>query len=77
MTLLQEIHSLALPIIFTLNKVDQISSKGLVALLKSAQSYLDFAKYIPIVPIVATEGKGLEDMMKMVGLVQKENQKRV
>ena len=77
MTLLQEIHSLALPIIFALNKVDLVNPKGIDAMLKNTQSYLEFAKYIPIVPMIATEGKGIENVMKMVGILQKENQKRI
>ncbi|MDR2540457.1 MAG: GTP-binding protein [Candidatus Peribacteria bacterium] len=77
MTLLQEIHSLALPIIFALNKVDQVNPKGLEAMIRGAQSYLEFAKYIPIVPMVATKGQGIQEVMKMVGMLQKENTKRV
>ncbi|MDR3168538.1 MAG: GTP-binding protein [Candidatus Peribacteria bacterium] len=77
MTLLQEIHSLALPIIFALNKVDLVNPKGIEAMLRNTQAYLEFAKYLPIVPMIATTGQGVEDVMKMVGLLQKENQKRV
>lgn len=77
MTLLQEIHSLALPIIFALNKVDQVNPKGMEAMIRNAQSYLEFAKYIPIVPMVALEGKWIDDVMKMIGMLQKENQKRI
>jgi GTP-binding protein len=77
MTLLQEIHSLALPIIFVLNKVDQVNPKGMEAMIRNAQSYLEFAKYIPIVPMIALKGTGIDDMMKMIRMLQKENQKRV
>ncbi|MDR0370083.1 MAG: 50S ribosome-binding GTPase [Candidatus Peribacteria bacterium] len=77
MTLLQEIHRLALPIIFALNKIDVVNPKGREAMMRNAQSYLEFAKYIPIVPMIALEGKGIDDVMKMIGILQKENQKRI
>ncbi|MDD2537388.1 MAG: ribosome biogenesis GTPase Der [Candidatus Absconditabacteria bacterium] len=77
MTLLQEIHTLALPIIFALNKADLVNPKGLEAMLRNAQSYLEFAKYIPIVTMTALEGRGVEEVMKMVGKLQQENTKRI
>lgn len=77
MTLLQEIHFLALPIIFALNKVDLVNPKGIEAMMRNTQAYLDFAKYIPIVPMIATKGQGIEEVMKMVGMLQRENTKRI
>ncbi len=77
MTLLQEIHNLALPIIFILNKVDLVNPKGINAMIQNTQKYLDFAKYLPIIPMVAKDGSGIEETMKMVNLLQKENQKRI
>jgi predicted GTPase len=77
MTLLQEIHSLALPLIFVLNKVDQVNPKSIDTMISQTQQYLVFAKYLPIIPMVATKGEGIAEMMKMVALLQKENQKRV
>ncbi|PZM86980.1 MAG: hypothetical protein DLD55_03870, partial [candidate division SR1 bacterium] len=35
------------------------------------------AKHIPIVPISALHGEGLGNLLKMVTLLQKENQKRI
>jgi predicted GTPase len=53
MTLLQEVHQLALPMIFVLNKVDQVNPKAIDSMIKNTQTYLDFAKYLPIVPMIA------------------------
>lgn len=77
MTLLQEVHHLALPMIFVLNKVDLVNPKGINAMIQNTQKYLQFAKYLPIIPMVAKEAKGIEETMKMVNLLQKENQKRI
>ena len=77
MTLLQEIHRLSLPIIFALNKVDQVNPKGINAMIQNTQTYLEFAKYIPIVPMCALKGDGIEDVMRMVAMLQKENMKRI
>ena len=46
-------------------------------MIKGAQSYLDFAKHIPIVPISALHAEGIWNLLKMVALLQKENQKRI
>ncbi len=77
MTLLQEIAQLGLPMIFALNKSDLVEKKAIDAMIKGAQTYLDFAKHIPIVPISALQGEGLGNLLKMVSLLQKENQKRI
>lgn len=77
MTLLQEITQLGLPMIFALNKSDLVEKKAIDAMIKGAQTYLDFAKHIPIVPISALHGEGLGNLLKMVTLLQKENQKRI
>jgi len=53
MTILQQISNLALPTIFCLNKVDLISFKEIKLQLQKAHQLLDFARYMPIVPIVA------------------------
>lgn len=77
LTLLQEIHSLALPMIFVLNKVDLVSSKLINWMIANTQAHLDFAKYIPIIPMVAKDGSGIDETMKMVNVLSKENQKRI
>ena len=77
MTLLQEIHQLALPMIFVLNKVDQVNPKAIDTMIKNTQTYLDFAKYLPIVPMIATKWEWIDDVMKFVSILQKENTKRI
>ena len=77
MTLLQEVHQLALPMIFVLNKVDQVNPKAIDAMIKNTQTYLDFAKYLPIVPMIAIKGEWIDDVMKFVSILQKENTKRI
>lgn len=77
MTLLQEIANLGLPMIFCLNKSDLVKKEAINAMIKGAQSYLDFAKHIPIVPISALEGEGLSNLFKMINILQNENQKRI
>ena len=77
MTLLQEVHQLALPMIFVLNKVDQVNPKAIDAMIKNTQTYLDFAKYLPIVPMIATKWEWIDDVMKFVSILQKENTKRI
>lgn len=77
MTLLQEVHQLALPMIFVLNKVDQVNPKAVDAMIKNTQTYLDFAKYLPIVPMIAIKWEWIDDVMKFVSILQKENTKRI
>ncbi len=77
MTLLQEVHQLALPMIFVLNKVDQVNPKAIDAMIKNTQTYLEFAKYLPIVPMIATKWQWVDDVLKFVSLLQKENTKRI
>lgn len=77
MTLLQEIAGLGLPMIFCLNKSDLVKKEAIDSMIKWAQTYLDFAKHIPIVPISALHGEGLKNLFKMVSILQSENQKRI
>lgn len=63
MTLLEEINHVGLPIIIGLNKTDLINKKQIDAMTKTIQAYLSFAKYIPIVPIIAKTGAGIKEMM--------------
>ena len=77
MTLLQEVHQLALPMIFVLNKVDQVNPKAIDSMIKNTQTYLDFAKYLPIVPMIAIKWEWIDDVMKFVSILQKENTKRI
>ena len=77
MTLLHEITQLWLPMIFALNKSDLVDKKAIDAMIKWAQSYLDFAKHIPIIPLSALNWDGLGNLLRMVNAVYKENQKRI
>ena len=77
MTLLEEINHVGLPIIIGLNKTDLINKKQSNVMIKTIQAYLSFAKYIPIIPIVATTGKGIKEMMALVTLVNREMNKRI
>jgi len=53
MTILEEINNLALPTIFCLNKTDLINNKKIKTEISKSLVSLDFAKYIPILPLVA------------------------
>lgn len=77
LTLLEEVSRLGLPMIFCLNKADLVKPEAINAMVKGAQSYLDFAKHIPIVPTSALNGDGLKNLFKMVAILQAENQKRI
>jgi GTP-binding protein len=77
MTLLQEINNIWLSIIVGFNKTDLLSKKEIETFSKKIQAYLNFAKYIPIIPMVATTGKGIKDVMKMVSMAHKEMNKRI
>ena len=55
LTLLEEIHRLALPMIFVLNKVDLVNPKIINTMIHNTQKSLEFAKYLPIVPMVAQD----------------------
>ena len=77
MTLLAEINNLALPVIFVVNKMDMLDSKQKKSIQQKVQWHLDFAKYIPIMPIVATEWKWVKEVLRLIGDISKEAEKRV
>lgn len=77
MTLLQEMTMLGLPMIFALNKADLVKKEAIDAMVKGTQSYLDFAKHIPIIPLSALNGDGIGNLLRMVQRVHQENQKRI
>ncbi|HKL43758.1 MAG TPA: ribosome biogenesis GTPase Der [Candidatus Absconditabacterales bacterium] len=77
MTLLAEINNLALPITVVVNKMDLLDSKQKKFIEKKVQAHLDYAKYIPIIPIVAKEGKGVKDMLGVVSKIFAEATKRI
>lgn len=77
MTLLAEINNLALPLIVAVNKVDLLETKQKKIIQKRIEANLDYAKYVPIVPMVATTGQWVKDMMSMLDWISKEASKRV
>ena len=77
MTLLAEINNLALPIIVAVNKMDLLDSKQKWTIQKAVQANLDYAKYIPIVPIVAKEWKWVTQMLDMLEDIVAEAEKRI
>lgn len=77
MTLLAEINVLALPIVVVVNKMDLLDDKQKKFIEQKVQSHLDYAKYIPIVPIVATEWKWLKNMMKMIDGIAWQAERRI
>ncbi|MCK9467478.1 MAG: ribosome biogenesis GTPase Der [Candidatus Absconditabacterales bacterium] len=77
LTLLSEINNLALPIIFAINKMDLLDDVQKRQIKQKVQATLDFAKYIPIAPIVSTEGTGVKEMINLVSKIKKEAEKRI
>jgi len=77
MSLLHEITDIQLPLIITLNKTDLLGTKQLKSISTQTQKMFDFAKYIPIVPIIATNGKGTQNLFKMIKSIHKESHKRI
>lgn len=77
MTLISEVYNLALPMVIALNKVDMLTKKEVTHVIKETQAKMDFAKYIPIVPMVAKTGQGIPDLMKMIRAIHAEATKRV
>ncbi|MFZ2151312.1 MAG: ribosome biogenesis GTPase Der [Candidatus Absconditicoccaceae bacterium] len=77
MTILEEIGNLALPTIFCLNKVDLIDFKKIKNEISKSLVSLDFAKYIPILPLVAKTGEHKDEVFSKVNLLYKEASKRI
>jgi len=77
MSLLEEIHEIGLPTIVMLNKTDLLDATQRKSLITKAQQILDFAKYIPILPLIAKEGQGITEMMKMLHSMRNEFNKRI
>lgn len=77
MTLLAEINTLALPIIFVVNKTDLLDATQKKAIQQKVQLSLDYAKYIPIIPIVATSWKWIKEVIRMISDISLEAEKRI
>lgn len=77
LTLIKEVYNLALPMIVCVNKMDLLDKKQKDYIMKQTQAKLDFASYVPIVPLVATSGDGIPNIMKMVKAITKEAYRRI
>lgn len=77
MTILEEIGNLALPTIFCLNKVDLIDYKKIKTEISKSLVSLDFAKYIPILPLVAKTGEHRDELFDKVKFLYSEASKRI
>ncbi len=77
MTILEEIGNLALPTIFCLNKVDLIDFKKIKTEISKSLVSLDFAKYIPILPLIAKTWEHKDDLFSKVKLLYWEASKRI
>lgn len=77
MTLLEEINRLALPMVFAVNKADLISPQQEKSIVVQLQDYLQFARYLPILPVSAKTGKGLDNIFKMIDAAHLEAERRI
>ncbi len=77
MTLIKEVYNLALPTVICLNKMDILDKKQKDHVMKHTQAKMDFATYIPIIPLIATSGDGIPNIMKMVKAVTAEARRRI
>ena len=77
MTILEQVSNLALPTIFCLNKADLINTKTLKSEITKASSLLDFAKFMPILPLVSQTGQYKDELLKQVKSLYKEASLRI
>lgn len=77
MTILEEINNLALPTIFCLNKTDLINNKKIKTEISKSLVSLDFAKYIPILPLVAKTWEHKEELFNKIKFLYSEASRRI
>lgn len=77
MTLLSEIHNLALPMIMVMNKSDLVNQKALERIIAEAQDTMKFAPYIPILNMSAQKWVGVDDLLRTINSIRQENYKRI
>jgi GTP-binding protein len=77
MTIFQEVQIQALPIMFCVNKSDLVSKKEIQLKENMVVANLDFAKYIPVIPISAKTGAGIDKIFTIAKDVKKEAEKRI
>lgn len=77
MTLLKEAMIVGLPIIFCINKIDELTDKQTNLEIKKTQENLGAFPFVPVIPISAKEGKNIDMLMKMVTRVRQQAHTRV
>jgi predicted GTPase len=77
MTIFQEVQIQALPVMFCVNKSDLLNKKEIQQRENMVVANLDFAKYIPVIPISAKTGQGIEKIFTIAKDIRKESEKRV
>ena len=77
MTIFEEVQIQALPIMFCVNKSDLVNKKELQQRENMVVANLDFAKYIPVIPISAKTGAGLDKIFEIAKDLKKESEKRI
>jgi GTP-binding protein len=77
MTIFQEVQIQALPVMFCVNKSDLLNKKEIQQRENMVVANLDFAKYIPVIPISAKTGKGIEKIFDIAKDIKKESEKRI
>lgn len=65
------------PIILVLNKIDLVSVKELEQKMALILKYLEMAKWIPIIPISAKDGKGVTQLFNFIKRIHKEMGQRI
>ncbi len=77
MTILEQIGNLALPTIFCLNKSDLINTKKIKSEITKALTILDFAKYMPILPLSAKTWEHRDELLNKVKFLYAEASSRI
>jgi len=77
MSLIGEIINYSLPLIICLNKVDVLSSHVKKDRMKQLETFLNFAKYVPLLPISAKHGRWIDEVFDVIDGVWTEYTKRI
>ena len=77
LTILEEIQTQALPIMFCVNKSDLLDKKKIQQVENSVVAHLDFAKYIPVLPISAKTWEGVDQVFGIAKKIRKEANRRI
>jgi len=77
MTLLEEIHNKALPLLIAVNKTDTVDKKVYKEYIEKLSNRFQRARYIPILPLSGISWKGLWNLFKMITNIDKETKKKI